>query len=264
MSAFLYFSQDKRKVIKAANPDMPNTEISRVLGEMWKNSSPEERQVHIDREADDRKKYKVDIASWRQDDAVRKEKARREQVEKAKIAKTVNTLSNPYRGPPAAMVMPGVPQAYYHPAQPQVSTPPHMAYAQHRPPFFQESQYVDQQPTYYPPPQHGYGYNPYTPHQAHYGGYPYPQYDYSTYPNAAMPHSAPASVPTQMRPGDGYHDPDNVRSSGGFPSDHMNRDSQSQPTRYPAHAQPPSMQHYMGDSGNARPYPGYDYGADRR
>jgi transcription factor SOX1/3/14/21 (SOX group B) len=263
MSAFLYFSQDKRKIIKAANPDMANTEISRVLGEMWKNTSLEERKVHIDREAEERKKYKIEIASWRQDDAVRKEKVRRDQVEKSKIAKTVASLANPYRGPPASLVVPQQ-AAYYHPAPSQVSTPPHMAYAQHRPAFFQEAQYAEQQPTYYPPPpQYGYSYNP---HAAHYGGYAYPQYDYSSYA-AAMPHASPASSapPMMSAPSDGYHDPDNVRSSAAFPGDHMNRDPQSQPARYPAHPQAPPMQHYMPDpSGSGRPYPGYDYGAERR
>jgi high mobility group protein B1 len=39
MSAFLFYSQDKRRSIKQANPGMRNTEISRVLGDMWKKAT---------------------------------------------------------------------------------------------------------------------------------------------------------------------------------------------------------------------------------
>ena len=63
MSAFLFFSQDKRRIIKGENPGMRNTEISRILGEMWKDASDEEKAPHIEREARERAKYKEDIAN---------------------------------------------------------------------------------------------------------------------------------------------------------------------------------------------------------
>ena len=62
MSAFLFFSQDKRRIIKDANPGMRNTEISRVLGGMWKKASAEERAPHIEREATQREKYKIETS----------------------------------------------------------------------------------------------------------------------------------------------------------------------------------------------------------
>jgi len=65
MSAFLFFSQDKRSKIKDANPGMRNTDVSRVLGNMWKDASSEERLQHIEREAEERKKYKVAISRWK-------------------------------------------------------------------------------------------------------------------------------------------------------------------------------------------------------
>jgi len=86
MSAFLFFSQDKRKIIKGENPGMRNTEISRVLGELWKEASDEEKSPHIKREARERAKYKVDIAKWRKEDLVLKEDAKKEQIEQAKLA----------------------------------------------------------------------------------------------------------------------------------------------------------------------------------
>merc|ERR1712238_607999 len=65
ISAFLFFSQDKRSKIKDANPGMRNTDVSRVLGNMWKDASSEERLQHIEREAEERKKYKVAISRWK-------------------------------------------------------------------------------------------------------------------------------------------------------------------------------------------------------
>lgn len=44
---------------------MKNTEVSRVLGNMWKSASEEERRPHIEREARERAQYKKDIAEWR-------------------------------------------------------------------------------------------------------------------------------------------------------------------------------------------------------
>jgi len=87
MSAFLFFSQDKRRIIKGENPGMRNTEISRILGEMWKDASDEEKAPHIEREARERAKYKINIAKWRKEDLVRKEDAKKEQIEQqAKLA----------------------------------------------------------------------------------------------------------------------------------------------------------------------------------
>ena len=36
MSAFLMYAQQQRKVLQAQNPDMPNADISRLLGETWR------------------------------------------------------------------------------------------------------------------------------------------------------------------------------------------------------------------------------------
>jgi hypothetical protein len=65
MSAFLYFSQGKRTQIKQDNGDMKNTEVSRLLGEMWRNAPEEERRPHIEKEKGEREKYKIAIAEWR-------------------------------------------------------------------------------------------------------------------------------------------------------------------------------------------------------
>ena len=50
MSAFLAFSRQKRQEIKAANPAIDNTDISRLLGELWRTASPSEKEPFIERE----------------------------------------------------------------------------------------------------------------------------------------------------------------------------------------------------------------------
>ena len=77
MSAFLYFSQGRRSQIKAANPDLRNTQVSRILGEMWRNLSDEERRPHVDKEKEEREKYKAAVVEWKQENEARLEAQRK-------------------------------------------------------------------------------------------------------------------------------------------------------------------------------------------
>jgi high mobility group protein B3 len=83
MSAFLYFSQDRRRQIKDANPSLRNTEVSRILGELWRNASDEEKKPHVDREKGEREKYKIAIAEWRTEYEQKMEDQRKQQAEQA-------------------------------------------------------------------------------------------------------------------------------------------------------------------------------------
>ncbi len=76
MSAFLFYSLGKRQQIKTDNPEMKNTEVSRVLGEMWRSLSDEERLPFVEREKEEREKYKLAIAEWRQEMEAKKEAQR--------------------------------------------------------------------------------------------------------------------------------------------------------------------------------------------
>jgi hypothetical protein len=69
MSAFLKYSQTRRATVKHDNPDMSNTDVSRLLGEMWRNASPKERGPYVEQEKRERAVYKDEIQKWRDDQA---------------------------------------------------------------------------------------------------------------------------------------------------------------------------------------------------
>jgi hypothetical protein len=65
MSAFLKYSQTRRKVVKEENPDMSNTDVSCLLGEMWRNGSVADLAPYVDLEKLERADYKERIKTWR-------------------------------------------------------------------------------------------------------------------------------------------------------------------------------------------------------
>lgn len=75
MSAFLMYSNSRRAAVKKENPEFSNGEISRLLSEMWRQASDEDRQKYIKEEFELRTKYKENMAIWRKE-AEEKEKER--------------------------------------------------------------------------------------------------------------------------------------------------------------------------------------------
>jgi len=69
MSAFLKFSKTRRRLVKQENPHICNTDVSRLLGEMWRNADPLERDPYIKEEAKERIEYKAKIAKFRNEQA---------------------------------------------------------------------------------------------------------------------------------------------------------------------------------------------------
>lgn len=65
MSAFLKYSKDKRKEVKEANPDLNNTDISRLLGQMWNQASEQEKKPYVTEELTARAAYKCAIAKFK-------------------------------------------------------------------------------------------------------------------------------------------------------------------------------------------------------
>lgn len=76
MSAFLKFSQVWRQRIKNENPDVANTDVSRLLGEMWRNASHKEKAPYREEELRERAVYKENIQRFR-DGQARKDAASR-------------------------------------------------------------------------------------------------------------------------------------------------------------------------------------------
>jgi hypothetical protein len=77
MSAFLYFSQEKRPELKVEFPNLRNTDVSRKLGELWRSAPEEERAPHIAREKVEREKYKIQMVEWRKDQEEKLEEQRK-------------------------------------------------------------------------------------------------------------------------------------------------------------------------------------------
>ena len=46
MSAFLKYSKNNRKRLIRDNPALSNTDISKLLGAMWRNAPPEEKDTY--------------------------------------------------------------------------------------------------------------------------------------------------------------------------------------------------------------------------
>jgi HMG (high mobility group) box len=66
MSAFLKYSQTRRAKFKEENPDMGNTDVSRLLGETWRNASAAERAPYVEEELRERAAYKEQIKKFRE------------------------------------------------------------------------------------------------------------------------------------------------------------------------------------------------------
>lgn len=127
MSAFLYFSQGRRRTIKESNQDLKNTEVSRLLGGMWRKASEEERKPYIEKEKKERAKYKVAIADWRKDYEARKAEEQRKQKQQESLQQQAQWAQpyNPEVGDAQS------PQMQY--AQPPYMPPPPPGYHQYPP-----------------------------------------------------------------------------------------------------------------------------------
>jgi len=64
-SAFLLFANEKRKALKDANPTLHNTEISRMLGAIWKAADDATKAPYVEAEAEARKQYGKAMEEYR-------------------------------------------------------------------------------------------------------------------------------------------------------------------------------------------------------
>jgi high mobility group protein B1 len=61
MSAFLAFSNARRKDVTEANPMHTNGEVSKILADMWKKAPPQQKKLYQLQEGALRKKYKSEV-----------------------------------------------------------------------------------------------------------------------------------------------------------------------------------------------------------
>ena len=65
----MYFSQNRRGAIKKKNPSILNTEVSRILGDLWRKASEEEKKKYRDHEEKQRANYKHAMKLWRDEES---------------------------------------------------------------------------------------------------------------------------------------------------------------------------------------------------
>lgn len=82
----------KRKELKGKNPQLKNTDISRILGQLWRSTSDEEKRPFVEREQIEREKYKEKMAAWREMKAQENEAKKKEDAAKADRALVEKSL----------------------------------------------------------------------------------------------------------------------------------------------------------------------------
>lgn len=78
MSAYLSFSNSRRRSVKKMNPEATNAQVSKILSKMWKEADNAVRQRYIAEEKSLRTKYKAAIAEWKAKKLEEQEGDRRE------------------------------------------------------------------------------------------------------------------------------------------------------------------------------------------
>ena len=92
MSSFLAFSNERRKTVAQANPNMNGTEISCLLAQLWKDCPMDVKQQYRDREARERGAFKKDRAEWQ------RQKELREAHDAGSIASSAQSQQSPVYG----------------------------------------------------------------------------------------------------------------------------------------------------------------------
>lgn len=68
---------------------MKNTEVSRLLGDLWRNAPEDEKRPFVDKEKEEREKYKIAMAAWKKEFEAKQEAERSAQVQQHAAAGAV-------------------------------------------------------------------------------------------------------------------------------------------------------------------------------
>ncbi|KAI7869315.1 high mobility group box domain-containing protein [Spinellus fusiger] len=63
LSAYMFFSQDQRQVVKEENPEAGFGQIGKILGDKWKKMSDAEKKPYIEKAEIDKKRYESEKAA---------------------------------------------------------------------------------------------------------------------------------------------------------------------------------------------------------
>eukprot|EP00474_Spongospora_subterranea_P009428 CRZ09886.1 hypothetical protein [Spongospora subterranea] len=65
LSAYMYFSQDRRPQIRTENPDTAFGDLGRLLGQLWKSLEDSEKQPYNDKAQADKERFDKEMAEWK-------------------------------------------------------------------------------------------------------------------------------------------------------------------------------------------------------
>jgi len=63
-SGYLFFAEKKRPEIKEAQPDLKMTEVSKVIGELWKEVTPESKAKYVKKADKDKERYQEELKDY--------------------------------------------------------------------------------------------------------------------------------------------------------------------------------------------------------
>ena len=95
---------------------MKNTEVSRLLGDLWRNTPAEEKRPYIEKEKAEREQYKIAMAEWRKEFEAKQEEERKAQHQQLTMAAADPSRAgfSPYADPMAFGYPAGATQPYMH------------------------------------------------------------------------------------------------------------------------------------------------------
>lgn len=64
LSAYMFFANENRDIVRAENPGISFGQVGRLLGEKWKALSAEDKTPYEDKAAADKKRYEKEKAEY--------------------------------------------------------------------------------------------------------------------------------------------------------------------------------------------------------
>ena len=65
-TSYMFFCAEKRKELSEKNPDLRMTQLSKLLGKLWKDTPANQKQKYIDLANKDKNRYQEDIEQYKE------------------------------------------------------------------------------------------------------------------------------------------------------------------------------------------------------